>query len=237
LLMLSYARYSRSHNACSRSDASGDHQMTQRSRPSLPSRLVDLGLGRGAADGRRLLSHVRDLGHPRRNINRQECSDAARHCHLVISRSRVPLPSIGWSAVPPTAAEDQPSPTHWPATFVTFTSGKGAVPENGGVKLHASATTPCRAVAVFSGVGRVTHTAVTRFSPAARPLGVAVVKELGKTGLRRPPEATFSPPPSHARLRPANVRQKAQRPRLASSGHVAGFWRRRKLRVLLELRK
>jgi len=56
---------------------------------------------------------------------------------------------MSWGCVPPNAAEHLPAPTQHPATVVTLTSGKGAVPENDGVSFHASATTPSRAVAVI----------------------------------------------------------------------------------------
>jgi len=149
LLMLSYAQYSRSHRASSRSDANSDHQMTHRRRCSLPRRLVELGRGRGAADVRRLLSHVRDLSHLRRIFIRNGCSDAPRHCHSVASRPRATVPFMSWRGVPPTADDVSTAPTHSPATVVTFISRKGAVPENDGVRFRASATTPSRAMAVF----------------------------------------------------------------------------------------
>jgi len=147
--MLSYAQYARSHRACSQRDANSDHQMPHRRHCFLPRRLVDLGRGRGAADGRRLLSHVRDIHHPGRIIVRYGCSDAPSHCHIFASRPRAAVPSMVWRGVPPTTAEDIPAPTHPPATVVTFTSGKGAVPGNDRVSFHTSATTPSRAVAVF----------------------------------------------------------------------------------------
>ena len=59
------------------------------------------------------------------------------------------MPFISWGGVPPTAAEHIPAPTKPPATVVTLTSGKGAVPENDGFSFHASAPTPSRAVAVI----------------------------------------------------------------------------------------
>jgi len=149
LLMLSYAQYSRSHRACSPSDANSDHQVTHRRRCFFPRRLIDLGRGWGAAYGRRVLSHVRDLRHLRRIIFRHGCSDTPRHCHPVASRLRAAVPFMSWGGVPPTAAEDLPAPTHPPATVVTFTSSKCAVPENDGVTFHASTTTPSTAVAVF----------------------------------------------------------------------------------------
>jgi len=148
LLMLSYAKYSRSHRALSRSDAKSDHQMTHRRRCSLPRPLVELGRGRGAADGRRLLSHVRDLIHLRRIIIRNGCSDAPGHCHSVASRPRAAVPFMSWRGVPPTDVDDKPAPTHPPATVVTSISGKGAVPENDFVRFRASATSPSRAMAV-----------------------------------------------------------------------------------------
>jgi len=161
--MLSYAQYSRSQRACSRGDAISDHQMTHRRRWSLPRGLLDLGRGRGTADGRRLLAHVRNPGHPQRIITRHGCGDAPRHCNLDDSRSRAAVPSMNWGGVPPTGAEDLPSPTYPGATVVTFTSGKGAVPASDGVSFHASATAPSRAVTEFSGVRRLTHTALPIF--------------------------------------------------------------------------
>ena len=147
--MLSYAQYSRIHRACSRSDANSDHQMTHCHRWSLPRRLLDLERGRRAAGGRRLLSQVRDLRHTRSIIIRLKCCDAPRHCHPVASRPEAAVPFLSWGGVPPTAAEYLPAPTHHPATVVTFTPGKGAVPANDGVSFHASATSPSRAAAVF----------------------------------------------------------------------------------------
>ena len=132
-----------------RSDANSDHQMTHRRRCSLPRRLVEIGRGRGAADGRRLLSHVSDVSHLRRIIIRNGCSDAPRHCHSVASRPRAAVPFMNWGGAPPTAVDDLPALTHPPATVVTFIAGKGAVPENDGVSFRASATTPSRAVTVF----------------------------------------------------------------------------------------
>ena len=148
LLMLSYAQYSGSHRAWSRSDANSDHQMTHRRRCSLPRHQVDLERGQYAADGRRLLSHVRDFRHPR-IIIQHGCSDAPRHCHPVASRPRATAPFMSWGGGPPTSLEDIPAPTHRPATVDTFTSSKGAVPANDGVSFHAPVTTPSRAVVVF----------------------------------------------------------------------------------------
>jgi len=105
-LLLSYAQCSRRHRACSRGDANSDQQMSRRRRRFLPSSLVDLGWSRGAADGRRLLSHVRVLRHPRRIIIRHGCGEAPHDCHLVASRPRAAVPSLSWGGVPPTAAED-----------------------------------------------------------------------------------------------------------------------------------
>ena len=59
------------------------------------------------------------------------------------------MPFLSWLGVPQKAAEYLPAPTHHPATVVTFTPGKGAVPANDGVSFHASATSPSRAAAVF----------------------------------------------------------------------------------------
>jgi len=123
--------------------------MTQRRLCSLPRRLADLGRSRGAADGRRLLSHVRDLRHPRRIIIRHGYCGAPRHCHPVASRPQAAVPFMSWVGVPPTAVEYLPAVVDPPATVVTFTSGTGAVPENDGVSFHASEIFPSRAVVVF----------------------------------------------------------------------------------------
>jgi len=56
---------------------------------------------------------------------------------------------MSWCWVPPTASENLPDRTHVPATVVTVSSGKAAVPENEGVSSFASTTTPSRASAVF----------------------------------------------------------------------------------------
>jgi len=59
------------------------------------------------------------------------------------------VPFLSWLGVPQKAAEYLPAPTHHPATVVSFTPEKGAVPENDGVSSHASTTSLSRAVAVF----------------------------------------------------------------------------------------
>jgi len=91
---------------------------------------------------------MRDFRHPRRSIIRHGCSDAPGIYHLGASRPQAAAPFISCGGVPTTAAEDLLAPTHAPATVVTLTSGNGAVPENGGVRFQASATTPSRTVAV-----------------------------------------------------------------------------------------
>jgi len=81
--------------------------------------------GPGAADGRRMLSHVRNLRHPRRIIVRHGLGDAPRHCHLVARRPRAAVPTLSWGGVPPTAAEDIPARIYLPATVVAFFLGQG----------------------------------------------------------------------------------------------------------------
>jgi len=229
--MLSYAQHSQFHRACSRRDANRDQQMTHRRRCTIP----------WAGSGR----HRR----PAPAVTRPRSPPPPAHYHSTrVQRRSPPLPcrrqpppsrravhGLGPHAANGCRRRTRPYLPFGQRRNGYLGQGRGASKRWSELLLLRDPVVQSRGGLLRCQQGDA-H-GYSQISLVRGPPLVSVSKTLKERGPRRPLEAPFALPPSHARFRHSEECPKTPRPWLASAVHVGGGRRPRNRWLRVELRK